>query len=166
MSTFLILSVLQGAAILIDEIFFHHKRGLPRWERIGHPIDTATVLSCLLFLSFAPRTPMTEWIYIGLAIASTICITKDEWVHRKFCTGTEMWLHAVLFIVHPLLLYVAYHEWEISRFYFQMVSVGVTAFFFYQIIYWNVIEYRLREKKRIATFRRATDQELYDYFAE
>jgi len=32
----------QGLAILVDEFYFHLARGLPRWERIGHPAQILT----------------------------------------------------------------------------------------------------------------------------
>ena len=35
----------QGLAILVDEFWFHHRRGLPRWERLGHPIDTLPLIT-------------------------------------------------------------------------------------------------------------------------
>jgi len=26
----------------VDEFYFHRRRGLPRWERLAHPLDTMT----------------------------------------------------------------------------------------------------------------------------
>jgi hypothetical protein len=46
--------VAQGLAIAVDEFYFHRKRGLPRWERVGHPVDTFSVLLCFLFVLFVP----------------------------------------------------------------------------------------------------------------
>lgn len=166
MSTFLIISGLQGAAILFDEFFFHRQRGLPRWERIGHPIDTMTVLACLLFLTFMERNPTTEKIYIAMAIASSLCVTKDEWVHRKFCSGTEMWLHAVLFVIHPLMLFSAMLEWEDSRPLFLAVAGGIFVFLVYQIVYWNFVETRARKAKQAAAYARLQQEDLYEYFGE
>ena len=40
----------------------------------------------------------------GLAAFSCLLITKDEFVHQRLCTGGEHWVHAVLFILHPLVL--------------------------------------------------------------
>lgn len=166
MSAFLVVSAVQGAAILADEFFFHRKRGLPRWEVLGHPLDTATVIACLLFLAFVERTPTTEKIYYALAIASCICVTKDEWVHRKYCTAEEMWLHAILFMMHPLVLFTAFNEWEDSRASFLAVAGGVTVFFLYQIVYWNFIEARARKAKQKAHYARVQQEDLYEYFGE
>ncbi len=45
---------LQGLAILVDEFYFHRRRGLPIWERWGHPLDTLSLLICWLFLLCLP----------------------------------------------------------------------------------------------------------------
>lgn len=166
MNTFVVLAALQGAVILVDEFIFHHRRGLPRWERIGHPIDTALVLTCLLFISFAPHSFINEIIYYSLVVVSSICITKDEWVHRKFCTAEEMWLHAVLFILHPLMLVSAVFIWDTHPNYVLLATAGIFVFFVYQVVYWNFIEYRLHERKRLSKHRHHSDEELYDYFGE
>jgi hypothetical protein len=34
---------LQMCCMAVDEVHFHRQRGLPRWERLGHPLDTLTV---------------------------------------------------------------------------------------------------------------------------
>ena len=46
---------LQGLAIFFDEFYFHHRRGLGKWEKVGHPLDTLTVLMAYLFLLFNSR---------------------------------------------------------------------------------------------------------------
>ncbi len=40
--------LVQTFLITFDEWYFHLKRGLPKWERIGHPLDTLTAIFCLL----------------------------------------------------------------------------------------------------------------------
>lgn len=166
MSAFVIVSVLQGFFILVDEFFFHRRRGLPRWERIGHPIDTATVIACLLFLYFTEPTQLNTGIYYVLAIISCLCVTKDEWVHIKVCTPAEMWLHAVLFMLHPFVLFTAMNEWQISKPMFLVVGSGVGFFFVYQVVYWNFIEAKLRHHIQESRHRHFTKEELYEYFGE
>ncbi|WP_413586133.1 hypothetical protein [Bdellovibrio sp. HCB274] len=166
MIAFVALSIFQGLLIFVDEVFYHHKRGLPRWERWGHPMDTATVLACLFFIALVPRTELTEYIYYGMAIFSSLFITKDEWVHHKHCSAAEMWLHALLFIVHPLLLFSAISIWDKYPNIALMLGLGVVVFFVYQIVYWNFIEYRLQERRRAASYRQTSQEELYDYFRE
>jgi len=149
---------LQAVFIAIDEAYFHVKRGLPLWERIGHPIDTLSFLICLLFILWMPFTDYNLYLYIALAIGSCIMVTKDEFVHKEHCPAAENWLHALLFILHPVTLITAGCMWPViqgvevpswmsSYFYdpFQLYWILVaqtgfiTLFFFYQIIFWNFI---------------------------
>src|SRR5258708_33252451 len=87
-----------------DELHFHRKRGLGAWERIGHPLDTLTVLACSAWAFLVRPTPGHVAVYAGLAVVSCLFITKDEGVHARRCTPGEHWVHALLFIVHPLSL--------------------------------------------------------------
>ncbi|NGX46163.1 MAG: hypothetical protein K940chlam2_01348 [Chlamydiae bacterium] len=149
--------IIQGIAIAVDEAYFHVKRGLPLWERIGHPIDTFTVVFCFGFVIFIPYSLTMLKVYILLSILSCLTVTKDEWVHKHHCPGTENWLHALLFINHPILLTFAGLIWAraasvgplwlkglIARpeplIQFLMVQAALAALFMlYQIIYWNFI---------------------------
>jgi hypothetical protein len=154
---------MQAALIFTDEWCFHIKRGLPKWERIGHPLDTLSVLSCLVFILLVPFSKGALAIYITLALASSLLITKDEFVHKDCCCAKEMWLHAALFVNHTLLLLSACLIWiSISSLeppswsahitlnkkkfsFFLKSQVGfITLFAMYQIIYWNFI---WKEKK-------------------
>lgn len=124
----------------IDE-GIHLKRGLKRWERWGHPLDTLTVLACVLFVLNAPFTESNVWVYLGLAIFSTLFVTKDEWVHAQECEAFEQWLHALLFILHPVLLYLVYVFWSQGVFpqWFLPMPYGIALFAGYQVVYWNFI---------------------------
>src|SRR4051812_22485242 len=91
---------LQGLAMAVDEIWFHRRRGLPRWERVGHPLDTVTLVACVTWLVVTrPGDPTALPIYIGLGIFSLLFVTKDEPVHARLCSAGEHWLHAVLFLL-------------------------------------------------------------------
>ncbi|WII72177.1 hypothetical protein QJS83_17075 [Bdellovibrio sp. 22V] len=166
MTAFIIVSAIQGAAILFDEFFFHRKRGLPKWERISHPIDTLSMIGCLLFLAFVERTPTTEKIYYVIAALSCILVTKDEWVHRKYCKAEEMWLHAVLFMMHPLILFFAMGVWEDGRALFLGLSGGIFIFLIYQLIYWGLLDNRLKKAQLPAQTAKAQQSDLYEYFGE
>ncbi len=143
---------LQASAIFIDEIYFHIRRGLPRWERIGHPLDTATVLVCLLFVLLVPYSAEALKWYIALALFSCLMVTKDEWVHKEHCSAVENWLHALLFLNHPLVLGLSglfwwsfslpeLHSWipspQLLRPFLILQTAGVAFFMSYQIFYWN-----------------------------
>ena len=125
--------------MLVDELFFHRKRGLPLWERIGHPLDTLSVLTCYsLALSLAPTQRNLVWY--GLAAAgSCLLVTKDEWVHGERCRPAEQWLHALLFILHPIVLGAGAWLWLRQERTLLWLSASLTAAFgLYQALYWNV----------------------------
>lgn len=149
---------LQAIALGFDEIYFHHKRGLPKWERIGHPMDTFSYLICLAMIIFLPFNVTTLWCYTAFAIISCLMVTKDEFIHKHHCPWLENWLHALLFILHPITLITAGAIWPVIQsvpvpawmamwldnsyglacfLYFQ--AAAVLAFFIYQIIFWNFI---------------------------
>lgn len=149
---------LQALAIAFDEGYFHYRRGLPKWERIGHPIDTGSVLLCLGYVLFVPFSKATLVLYILLASLSSILVTKDEFVHKEHCPAAENWLHALLFTLHPITLICAGFLWPVT----QEVEVApwiaswlsekelltlflrgqfgvMTLFMIYQIVFWNWI---------------------------
>ncbi len=148
----------QGLAIAVDEGVFHIKRGLPKWERIGHPLDTLTVIACMAYVIWVPFSMTSLTIYIALSVFSTLFITKDEFVHNEHCPATEQWLHALLFILHPITLICAGFIWPVA----QGISVTpwiaswlnnpealslfligqfalMSLFMLYQIVFWNLI---------------------------
>jgi len=55
----------QAFLIILDEYVFHIKRALPKWERIGHPLDTLSVVVCLIMVQLIPyckQGKMSSWI--------------------------------------------------------------------------------------------------------
>lgn len=135
---------LQALAMLVDEVWFHRRRELPRWERIGHPLDTLTIALCLGWLLCAsPGSSAALPGYIALAIASTLFVTKDEGVHARLCSAGEHWLHAVLFALHPIVLAAFAWLWWHGDHALLAIQLALTlAFFAYQTIYWNVLQPR------------------------
>jgi hypothetical protein len=147
--------VLQTLSMAADEFLFHRRRGLPRWERVGHPIDTLSVLVCYGWLFLAAPGGRAALVYSVLAAASCLLVTKDEPVHRRLCDGAEQWLHAVLFLLHPLVLlaaallwpalhgteaalpWIRYAGWE--RAFLLAAAAAAASFGAYQFIYWNVL---------------------------
>lgn len=148
----------QALGMFFDEGYFHIRRGLPKWERIGHPIDTFSVIFCLAYVLFIPFSTPALTFYIILAIISCILVTKDEFVHKEHCPATENWLHAILFTLHPITLTCAGFIWPVVqgievtpwisqwlddkqslRLFLQMQLGTTTLFFFYQIIFWNIV---------------------------
>ena len=164
---------LQGLALVFDEFYFHHKRGLPRWECWGHPLDTIVTLSALSLPLFLEFTESNLLIYAFCALFSCLFVTKDEWVHAQHCGGSENWLHAILFLMHPLVFVSFGYLWwqagsersiitlefptllsgsEASTIAFSFGAflrgqIGVMALFaVYQIAYWNFVRPPLKAK--------------------
>lgn len=130
---------LQALAMLVDELYFHRRRGLPRWERIGHPLDTASVLGCYALAWAVPASVSSLPWYALLAGISCLLVTKDELVHAARCEPAEQWLHAVLFVLHPIVLGVGALLWFRGERGLLALSASLTAAFgLYQALYWNV----------------------------
>lgn len=149
----------QGLAILFDEFYFHVRRGLPRWERIGHPIDTFSQLLTLGILLFIPYGDWTLKLYGGAAIFSCILVTKDEFIHKEEAPWEENWLHAVLFVLHPIalltagIIFLSIQDPSIlpkpllailnDKMALQLSLYGyffsILTFFIYQVVFWNFI---------------------------
>jgi len=150
--------IIQGIVIAIDEGYFHLKRGLPRWERIGHPLDTLSVFICLLYVLIVPFSYTALQFYLILSVFSCVLITKDEFIHKQVCPAGEQWLHALLFLNHPIIfastglmwyamdypqnasLITAWldHPTQINHF-LRTQTVLLASFFGYQVVYWNFI---------------------------
>lgn len=131
---------LQGLGLLVDEWLFHRKRGLPRWERLGHPLDTLTAAACYAWMLWVPAgSPHALRGYVALCAFSCLFITKDEFVHKERCEGAEIWLHAVLFVLHPIVFLSLALVWRSEE--APWVVTGALAatllFALYQLAYWN-----------------------------
>ena len=144
-------STVQGGLMLVDEFYYHMQRGLPRWERISHPIDTLATLACLVFALTMDFSETNLIIYISLCSFSSILITKDEFVHRSLCKEMEMWIHALLFVVHPAVLLAAGFFWffrnstgggllgpESATTALALQTLVLTSFFIYQVLFWGI----------------------------
>lgn len=145
----------QMFLVALDEQFFHRKRGLPRWERLGHPLDTLTVSACLAWILYIPPRPRTVAAFAALALFSALFVTKDEWIHRRCCGAAEHWIHACLFILHPAVLIGAGLVWPaahglampgpyisrggLERSLLSLACGGTLLFALYQFVYWNLL---------------------------
>lgn len=148
--------VLQSMIMGADEFYFHHRRRLNRWERVGHPMDTLTVIAAYSVAVIMPFSKANALLYGVLAAVSSLVITKDEWVHQRECKAIEHWLHSLLFVIHPIVLLAAGLSWYLiytpqsmlwreaifvsPAFLKTALNVQWAALFMavtYQITYWN-----------------------------
>jgi hypothetical protein len=118
----------------------HWKRGLGRWERLGHPLDSLTVLIPMSLISLTTVTKPLLSAYVVLSAFSCLFITKDEFIHSKECSPFENWLHAVLFIIHPMIFFTSgilwiYHPND-QLLKYQPLLVGM--FMLYQVVKWSI----------------------------
>lgn len=129
---------LQALAMAFDELVFHRRRGLPRWERWGHPIDTLSTALCYGWLvSRAPDAPHALAGYVALCVASCLLITKDELVHAQLCEPAEGWLHSVLFVLHPVVFLCFWLLWQAGEGRLVQGALLLTlGVMFYQLVYW------------------------------
>jgi hypothetical protein len=134
-------AALQASAMLVDEGVFHRRRGLKRWERLGHPVDSLGIAACYAWLLLrSPADPHALKIYIVLAAVSCLLVTKDEFVHARECEPLEHWLHAVLFILHPIVLAAFGLMWwtGVGTSWITAQLVLTLVFAVYQLVYWSV----------------------------
>ena len=74
-------------------------------------LDTLVFLGCLAVLLRCRQGRRHLRLYALLAAGSCLLVTKDELVHKRLCSGGEQWLHAVQFILHPVVLIAAALLW-------------------------------------------------------
>lgn len=130
----------QGAAMFFDEFYFHRKRGLGLWERIGHPVDTFSVFLCYAYLLNFDFSLSHLNIFIGLCLFSCLLITKDEFIHTEVCVAQENWLHSLLFVLHPICFLCAGVFWwqGVNLDFLKIQTAIVLVFMAYQILFWSV----------------------------
>ncbi len=138
---------IQGLILFVDEFYFHRQRDLPLWERIGHPLDALSVFICALFIFLMPATTANIEIYIGLCAFSCLFITKDEFIHTQSCTAGENWLHALLFILHPVSFVAAGFIWweNISPIFLALQPLLLFILMIFQILYWSLRDLKKSE---------------------
>lgn len=137
---------LQTGTMMVDEFLFHRERGLPLWERIGHPLDTLTVIICYGFVLTAAPSRAALLVFVGLACFSALFTAKDELIHARLCRRAEHQTHIVLFVLHPLVLAAVGLLWWLGtphgRFLLYGQATLTTLFMFHQIVYWNLLRSR------------------------
>ena len=131
----------HGIFMSFDEFFFHRRRTLRKWERWGHPVDTGFFAVCVAWLWLAPATEQTLYVYVILSVVSSMVIVKDEREHLLLCEPMEQFLHALLFVLHPVILgTLGVLKWlspNDSQLILPSFLLMVIGFGFYQVIYWN-----------------------------
>jgi 2-polyprenyl-6-hydroxyphenyl methylase/3-demethylubiquinone-9 3-methyltransferase len=98
-------------------------------------------------------------------VGSCLLITKDEFIHQRLCSGGEHWLHAVLFILHPIVLFGTAFLWigigtaamaripspflPVAAWMLMLQVVLVSGFLVFQIAYWSRRPHRVEKGPEI-----------------
>jgi 2-polyprenyl-6-hydroxyphenyl methylase/3-demethylubiquinone-9 3-methyltransferase len=158
MSPFFAVVAAQGMLMFLDETVYHRARGLGEWESWGHMADSAFFAAALSLPAYVAPSPFGERAYLVMALLSTLLVTKDEWIHARECGGTEQWVHALLFALHPCVLFAVGALWArgegaVLRAALPPAVLALTA---YQWAYWiGGRRFRAEAAPRI-------DNEFYD----
>ncbi|MCB0405820.1 MAG: hypothetical protein KDD51_13640, partial [Bdellovibrionales bacterium] len=123
---------------------------LGKFESYGHIADSLVFGSVLCICAFAPATLFWLYLYVGGSVFSAVLITKDEWVHTVSCPATENWLHALLFLNHPVLLFLTGGLWWLGEAAVlrAMIPFAVYAVSIYQWVAWVLVPILGREHER------------------
>lgn len=137
----LVPAALQALVMLVDEGWYHRRRGLGRWERLGHPVDTLSVALAYGWLATHPvASHGALGVYVALAALSSLLVTKDEPVHARVCTAGEHWLHALLFVLHPV-VFIAFGAlwwWHPEELWVVHGQLALSFLLMtYQLVYWS-----------------------------
>ena len=135
---------LQAVVMAVDELVFHRRRGLDRREWLGHAADSAGLLACLALPLALRPTPAHLGLYAALAAGSCLLVTKDEFIHQRLCSGGEHWCHAVLFLLHPVVLMATAGLWlgllapsaAAALWMLRVQALAVAAFMAFQLAWW------------------------------
>lgn len=141
----LVPAALQALAMFFDEVVFHRARGLPRWERVGHPLDTLTAAACYAWLvRTPPENEHALGVYVALCVFSCVFITKDEFVHARVCVPMEAWLHSVLFVLHPIVFLAFGIMWklQLAPWLVKVELVLTLGLLLQQVLYWRYFDRR------------------------
>jgi 2-polyprenyl-6-hydroxyphenyl methylase/3-demethylubiquinone-9 3-methyltransferase len=134
----LLLAGLQALLMLVDERVFHRDRRLGLWESWGHVADSAFFALALAPAALLAPSRGALILYAALGAASTVLVTKDEWIHARECEGGENWIHALLFSLHPCVLIAIGVLWtrgegSLLR---EALPLVVSGWSFHQWRYW------------------------------
>ena len=146
--------VLNAIVLSFDELYYHRKRGLPKWERVGHPIDVIALLLCWLWMAARPFNDTNLLVYVFLSAFACFLSTKDEWIHAELCEPGEQWIHSMMFILNPVVLFCGGIIWgmnpgpnatnlsnwqEAAQFLEPFILLNVAAYlgvFIFNSVYW------------------------------
>ena len=140
------LMVLHVCLLNLDEHYYNKKRQHSKYEIVSVITDGFLFLLPLLLATFVTFDEKWVILYKTIAGISMVSVVKNE-LFYKGLEVQERFIHACLYVLHPILLFNFYESWKLnyfqSNYYFWMfqlvyVALGVKTVS-YQLIYWNYI---------------------------
>lgn len=143
-------TIIHGSLLLYDEYVIHKERGLTKREITGGIIDGFLYIATIAVTIFTSYSEQLAFLYISLATLSCLSIVFHELYYPDKIRKTERIIHALLYIIHPLILFAFYESWKSDMFQnnytYWMLQLGYFFLAFktktYFIIYWNYIDER------------------------
>jgi hypothetical protein len=96
----------------LDEHFCHRERALSRTERAGRLGELLLWLTLHGLVIFAVFTPALGALYAALATSTLLFLTRHEW-RGRVCTPREAGLHALQYLLSPVLLLTLGAMWPV-----------------------------------------------------
>jgi hypothetical protein len=115
--------IVQAIVIFVDEFYFHFAPGQPRWERIGHSLDTVTVLAPVLWLLVSAPSERNLIVF-------SCC--------RSLCSGRALEPRRALYhaSAEPITWLGEFHGLEFAL---PAQAAALALYMISQAVYWNLI---------------------------
>ena len=141
------ITLFHAVLYFLDEHIFHRERGLSTNEIKSGVFDGILFVITVGLTIFTTYSESLSYLYITLATLSCLSIIKHEYFYPEVLSKKERLTHALLYIVHPLILYAFYLSWQSNLFdqnlLYWMLQLAYFALAFksasFYIIYWNYI---------------------------
>lgn len=140
-------TLFHAVLYFLDEHYFHRKRGLSDNEVKSGMFDGILYVITVGLTIFTTYSKGLSYLYITLALLSCLSIVKHEYFYPETMDKKERITHALLYIIHPLILFAFYQSWQSSLFdnelFYWMLQLAYFALAFkaaaFYVIYWNYI---------------------------
>jgi hypothetical protein len=140
----------QGLDILVDEFYFQFARGLPRWEHLGRPLDTFTVLAPILWQGFSLQSQGNLMVYVVPPHSRACSSSRMNSYIPMFALrpSTSMpcssscihWFLPLLLLCHAPAGAIVWLEQVLGRASALPIQAAILALYMiYQAVYWNLI---------------------------
>ncbi len=141
------ITIFHAGLYFVDEYILRKQRDVSQKEINSVLVDGLLFLSIVAMTIFTSYSKNLGYIYLVLSALSCISIVINEAFYPASLSCKERVIHALLYILHPLILYAFYSSWKMDFFNTNMtywwlqlgyLVLGAKAIT-YHVIYWNFI---------------------------